>query len=101
MKFYSEELDKLFDSEKELKEKEKEFSEKKAKEKAEKDKLAAARKERAQEIEQVRAQIKEIEELAQKKREELNDLLRAFNKDYGAYHVSLRADDFIDWFFSF
>ena len=86
MKFYSEKLDKLFDSEKELKEAEDALEVKKAAEEAHAKQLAATRKERAAEVD---AAYKNYMKL-----------LNTFVKDYGSYHVSFRSDDglFTDFF---
>lgn len=97
MKYYSEELKKLFDSEKELTDAE--AAAKKAAEeaKAKKEALTKERKDRAAEIE---ALIKERKELNKK----ISDRLGAFTKDYGSFHTSYSNandlfDSFWDWFF--
>ena len=93
MKYYSESLKKLFDSEKELQESEL-AAQKKAEEKEKKAKeLAANRKARANEIEDM---LKERAALEKKIREKLAD----FTKDYGAFHLSYREpEDLFDFFF--
>ena len=96
MKYYSEDLKKLFDSEKELTEAE--VAAKKAADeaKAKKEALTKERKTRAEEIE---ALLKERKALDKK----IHTALAAFTKDYGSFHTSYsNAEDlfdaFWDWF---
>ena len=96
MKYYSEDLKKLFDSEKELTEAE--VAAKKAADeaKAKKEALTKERKTRAEEIE---ALLKERKALDKK----IHAALAAFTKDYGSFHTSYsNAEDlfdaFWDWF---
>ena len=82
MKFYSENLNKLFDSEKELKEAEAEKAAAEAEAKAKKEALTKERK----------ALDKKIHEA-----------LKDFTKDYGSFHTSYSNaedlfDSFWDWF---
>lgn len=95
MKFYSEVLDKMFDTAEALTEAEeakgKAEEEKKAKEK----KLAEERKARAKEVEDA---LKAAHE-AQNKYFELRD---AFVKDYGSYHMTIKdtnSKDNFNWLF--
>ena len=83
MQYFSEKTKKLYPTEKELHVAEKEFDDKAAK-------IELKRKERAARAQEVDAAIKKAEEL-----------LRAFNKDYGPYHTSLdikAKEDFINLF---
>lgn len=78
MKYYSEKLEKLFETEEELKSAEKARDEEEAKEKVKREQRA----ERAKEVEE--AYKKYIE------------LLNQFVKDYGNYHCSVKdGDDFL------
>jgi len=75
MKYYSENLKKLFDSPEELEKAEKELSEREAEEKAKREQRA------------VRA--KEVEDAWNKYQE----LLKEFVKDYGSYHHSSNGNE--------
>ena len=91
MKFYSENLKKFFDTEKEClaaEEKSKRKAEVEAKKKEE---LANTRKERAKAIDEAR-------EVMIKAEKDYNKLVREFIKDYGSYHASYSTKDcdFID-----
>lgn len=86
MKFYSEELNQLFNTEKELEEAEQQAKVKAYKEKQAKEKAAAERKARAVEVEEARKTMI----TAQNK---YREILEAFCRDYGTYHVSLTGDD--------
>lgn len=66
---------------------EKAFDEAAAKEKEEKEKIAAARKERAVEVEDA---YKAVIEANKKYRE----LLQAFVKDYGSFHMTVHTGEF-------
>lgn len=76
MKYYSEKLKKLFDTEKEVKEAEKTFDEKETLE-------LKKREERA-------TRAKEIDEAY----EHYLKLLKEFVKDYGSYHHTIKSNDF-------
>lgn len=99
MKFYSENLHKLFDSEKELKDAEFKAKKEKEAEEAKKKELVETRKVRAKEVDDARAAV-----YAAKK--EYQKLLNAFIKDYGSYHASYSSndlaliDDIFDCFFN-
>ena len=86
MKYYSDELNRLFDTEAELNKAEREANRKAEKEKAEKEKAAAERKARAQEVEDARKAMV----AAQSK---YRELLEAFCEKYHTYHLSLTGDD--------
>ena len=97
MKYYSEVTKSLYDTEKELhKAEEKLIAERNEREAAEK-KKSAERKARADEV----AAAREAAMAAQKK---YNELLNAFVKDYGSYHMSVSnikdVDDLVNTFLS-
>ena len=99
MKFYSEKLNKMYDSAAEVVKAEEMYDKKLAEEKAKKEELTNTRKGRADEVEKLFAAARE----AQKK---ANDALTAFCKDYGAFHKTYKEgetvptwwDWFLDWF---
>ena len=97
MKYYSETLKKLFDSEEACASAEKEHELALKKQKEEKERMQASRKARAEEVE---AAMKEAADA----RKKYNDLLAAFCKDYGSYHYSFdpknHAED-LDTLFKF
>lgn len=91
MKFYSESLKRLFDTEDALREAEsKAQAEAEARKEAEQ-KKSAERKARAAEVETAREAMVE----AGKK---YYELLTAFCNDYGTYHYSVKSDDMPDNF---
>ena len=75
MKFYSEKLNKLFDSTESLEAEEKSVAEKKAQEEKRQERLKSERKARAKEIEDKQA--------------ELQKLMNSFLQDYGTYHFNI------------
>lgn len=90
MKFYSEQLNKLFNSEKELIAAEKVAADAKAKAEAEKkakieaqEKLKAARKTRAEEVEKAFVEAAKAQKHAQ-------ELLDKFLKDYNSFHMTYK-----------
>lgn len=83
MKFYSEQLSKLFDTQAELETAEEKANAAKRAEEEKKAKLKANRETRAKEVEDAFKTAAE----AQKK---ANELLNAFLKDYGSYHTTLK-----------
>lgn len=94
LKYYSEKLDKLFNSEEELVAAEAEVEQKEN----EKKKLMEERKERAKEVEDALQELSEA-------RKRYYKLLQDFCKDYGYFHYSvnpkkssLNLSDFIDLF---
>ena len=91
MKFYSENLKKFFDTEKECVEAETEAKRKADVEAKKKEELANARKERAKAIDEAR-------EVMLKAEKDYNKLVREFIKDYGSYHTSYSTKDcdFVD-----
>ena len=83
MKFYSEQLSKLFDTQAELETAEEKANAAKRAEEEKKAKLKANRETRAKEVEDAFKTAAE----AQKK---ANELLNPFLKDYGSYHTTLK-----------
>ena len=94
MKIYSEILKKCYDTVEECLQAEQAVNEELEAKRIAKEKATAARKARAEEIEQARAEY-----LAA--REKYNSLLSNFCKDFGAYHCSIKPSesfkDFIDF----
>lgn len=95
MKFYSEKLNKMFDSAAEVLKAEELHDKKVAEEKAKKEALVANRKTRADEVEKA---FKEADEAYKK----ANKLLADFCNDYGAYHKTYKEGEtvpsLLDWF---
>ena len=86
MKYFSEQLNRLFDSAEELETAEaKAIAEENAKKEAEQ-KKAAERKARAAEVDAARTAMLEATK-------RYNDVLAKFCKDYGAYHCSVKSDE--------
>lgn len=83
MKYYSEQLKKLFDTPEELLAAEEKVNAAKRAEEEKKAQLKAQREKRAKEVEDAFKFAAE----AQKK---ANELLNAFVKDYGSYHTTLK-----------
>lgn len=92
MKYYSEILKKMYDDPDLLKKEEEEQVEREAAIKAEREAHAAERKARAKEVEEALAE-------AQKADAHYHELLRAFCKDYGAFHTTVSFDKLhpTDW----
>lgn len=86
MLYYSKELDKFFDTEKECADAISKFNEEQKKREAEKKQKNAQRAERAKAVEQARSEMIE----AQKK---YHDLLAKFIEDYGAFHMTTSTAD--------
>lgn len=95
MKYYSENLKQLFDTQEECEKAETTALEAKKRAEEEKEKLLAQRKVRAKEIEDSRKALVEAQNA-------YNKLLREFIRDYGTYHWSTSNLDDIpkmfDWF---
>lgn len=96
MKYYSEDLKKLFDSTEELTQAEAAAKKAAEDEKAKKEALTKERKSRAEEIEKL---LKERKVLDKK----IHEALKEFTRDYGSFHTSYsNAEDlfdaFWDWF---
>jgi len=86
MKFYSETLNKLFDSSEECAKAEADYKKKLEEKKAAEQKKAETRKARAQEVE-------DAMKAAAEARANYEKLLAAFCKDYGTFHYSFSNDD--------
>lgn len=87
MKIMSEKTGKEYATVEECLAAEKEFDDTIAKEQEEKEKLAAIRKERAAEVEEAYKKILEANK-------NYNELLNAFIKDYGSFHMTLHTGDY-------
>ena len=97
MKYYSEELKKFFNTEKECATAEKAYLAEEEKKRAAEAKKNEARKARAKEIEDAYTALKDA-------RKKYNDLLDKFCEDYGAYHTSFKSSEdtvssLLDFFF--
>lgn len=95
MKFYSEKLNKLFDSEKECAEAEEAQVKAEAEAEAKKKALSEKRAERAKEV-------KDAYEATVEAWKVYEDKLRSFIDDYGSYHTTVKPSDsffsrFFDW----
>ena len=100
MKFYSDKLNKMFDTEKACSEAEKEYDLQKAEAETKKKALAAERASRAKEIDALRDEVVKAQKAYTEK-------LREFVKDYGSYHNTYTYKDndnffnlfnLLDWF---
>lgn len=86
MLYYSKELDKFFNTEKECADAISKFNEEQKRHEAEKKQKNAQRAERAKAVEQARSEMVE----AQKK---YHDLLAKFIEDYGSFHMTTSSAD--------
>jgi len=86
MKYYSEQLDKLFDDEKSLKEAETAREVELAAKAAKEDKLKKERKQRADEVDSAYKAMIDA-------RNHYNDVLKAFLEDYHSYHKTYTSAD--------
>lgn len=103
MKFYSEITKKLYDTEADLNDAESEIKRAECEKKARETKLKNERAARAKVVDAAFEDYRKAKEIAKKKYSDANDLLDAFVKDYGTYHVSIseknkRADNFDELF---
>jgi F0F1-type ATP synthase membrane subunit b/b' len=96
MKYFSEDLNKYFDTEKECIEAEESAAKAKADAEAKAKELKAERKARAQEVEDALKTLKEAQKA-------YRDLVHKFVKDYGSYHYSYTdsGKGILDDFFTF
>lgn len=94
MKFYSETLNKVFDTEKACVEAEEKYRAELEAKKAAEAKKAETRKARA-------AEVEEAMKAAREARAKYDKLLSEFCKDYGTFHYSFSGDDDIFDFFRF
>jgi hypothetical protein len=95
MKFYSEQLKKLFDTPEELLAAEEKVNAAKRAEEEKKAQLKAQREQRAKEVE-------DAFKIAAEAQKKANELLNAFVKDYGSFHTTMKDApvSFWDAFFS-
>lgn len=91
MKYYSETLNKFYESEKDCTEAEKAYKEELEAKKAKEKELAEGRKARAKEVE-------EAIEMLKSARKHYEKVLAEFCKDYGAFHMSVDKSDSDDFF---
>ena len=103
MKFYSEVTKKLYDTEAALNDAENAIKKAESENKAREIKLKNERAVRAKVVDAAFEDYRKAKEIAKKKYSDANDLLDAFVKDYGTYHVSIseknkRADNFDELF---
>ena len=89
MKFYSEDLKKVFDTQAELETAEKEYNEKIAKQKAIEEKKNAERKVEAKEVEDLYKAWLDAVDVADKAREAYGKKLNEFITKYGKFHLSV------------
>ena len=90
MKYYSEQLKKLFDTPEELLAAEEKVNAAKHAEEEKKAQLKAQREKRAKEVE-------DAFKIAAEAQKKANELLNAFVKDFGAYHTTLRGAPVSIW----
>ena len=86
MKFYSEKLNRLYDTQDECAAAERAAALKAEMEKAEKEKIANERKTRAKEVEDAQKAMIEA-------KSRYAELLEAFTRDYGVFHQTLTGED--------
>ena len=103
MKFYSEVTKKLYDTEADLNDAESAIKKAECEKKARETKLKNERAARAKVVDAAFEDYRKAKEIAKKKYSDANDLLDAFVKDYGTYHVSIseknrRTDNFDELF---
>ena len=108
MKYYSEVLNKFYDSAADVLKAEELHDKKLAEEKAKKEELANARKARADEVERAFKDAQEARKKANEAYKKANKVLSDFCKDYGAYHKTYKDGEdapsiwgwfpFTDWF---
>jgi len=97
MKFYSEQLNKLFNTAEELQAAEDKVNAAKKAEEERKANLKAQREERAKEVEEAIRQAQEDQKKANASNKHAVDVLNAFVKDFGAYHTTLRGAPVSIW----
>lgn len=90
MKFYSEQLNKLFNSVEELKAAEDKVNAEKRAAEEKQAQLKAQREKRAKEVE-------EAIKFAAEAQQQANDLLNAFVKDYGSFHTTMKKAPVSIW----
>ena len=97
MKFYSEQLKKLFDTPEELLAAEEKVNAAKRAEEEKKAQLKTQRETRAKEVEEAIRQAQEDQKKANASNKHAADVLNAFVKDFGAYHTTLRGAPVSIW----
>ena len=90
MKFYSEQLNKLFNTAEELQAAEDKVNAAKKAEEERKAQLKATREARAKEVEEAIRQAQEDQKKANASNKHAVNVLNAFVKDFGAYHISMK-----------
>lgn len=90
MKFYSEQLNKLFDTAEELQAAEEKVNAARRAEEEKKAQLKASREARAKEVEEAIRQAQEDQKKANASNKHAVNVLNAFVKDFGAYHTTFR-----------
>lgn len=89
MKFYSEQLNKVFETEKECVAAEEKYAAELAAKQAKEKQLADTRKQRAKAIEESYKKVVEA-------RKEYKKLVDEFTQDYGSFHMSVKSDNLAD-----
>ena len=89
MKFYSEKLNKVFETEKECVAAEEKYDVELAAKQAKEKQLADTRKQRAKAIEESYKKVVEA-------RKEYKKLVDEFTQDYGSFHMSVKSDNLAD-----
>lgn len=89
MKYYSDKLDKIFDSAEECSQAEKDYDTQLAEKKQHELQLKEERSTRAKEIDEARKALEDASK-------HYHELIRAFVKDFGSYHHSIVRNDFKD-----
>lgn len=90
MKFYSEQLNQLFNTAEELQAAEEKANAARRAEEEKKAQLKATRETRAKEVEEAIRQAQEDQKKANASNKHAVNVLNAFVKDFGAYHTTLR-----------
>lgn len=91
MKFYSEQLNKLFDTAEELQAAEEKVNAARRAEEEKEAQLKASREARAKEVEEAIHQAQEDQKKANASTKRAVNMLNAFVKDFGAYHTTVRG----------
>ena len=97
MKYYSEQLKKLFDTPEELLAAEEKVNAAKRAEEEKKAQLKAQREQRAKEVEEAIRQAQEDQKKANASSKHAVEVLNAFVKDFGAYHTTFRGAPVSIW----
>lgn len=97
MKYYSEQLKKLFDTPEELLAAEEKVNAAKRAEEEKQAQLKAQRETRAKEVEEAIRQAQEDQKKANASTKRAVNMLNAFVKDFGAYHTTLKGAPVSIW----